>query len=147
MCISELVVSLDVMFKVAPERNEVCGKVIIIAGGLPGFLGACFSDRVSSALIVSVSMTVVLRGVKNLRVNVAFEGSLTAAGVGTGLSHFLVVSSVLLQVCILRHVTFWKSPSCAVDSTEVLFVTPLCPACAHIFWTPFSSFSVIVYMP
>jgi hypothetical protein len=51
-------------------------EVITIGGGLPEFLGACFSDSVSSAPVVSVSMSVVLGGAKKLQVNTAFGCSL-----------------------------------------------------------------------
>jgi hypothetical protein len=43
--------------------------VITIGGSLPGFLGATCSGRVFSALAMSVSMSVVLRCAKKLRVN------------------------------------------------------------------------------
>jgi hypothetical protein len=37
-----------------------------IGGGLPGFLGASYSSTVFSAPVVSISISVVLRGVKKL---------------------------------------------------------------------------------
>jgi hypothetical protein len=52
--------------------------------------------------VVSVSMSVVVRGVKKLRVNTAFGGTLTPADVGTDLTDFLVVCEVLLEICLLR---------------------------------------------
>jgi hypothetical protein len=52
----------------------------------------------------------------------------------------LAVCEVLLGICLLRLFTLCKS-SWVVDSTEVLFTTPLCPACALTFRTAFSSFS------
>jgi hypothetical protein len=54
-------------------------EVIIIDGGLPDFLGASCSGSVYSAPAVSVSMSVVLRDAKKLRLITAFGGSLTAA--------------------------------------------------------------------
>jgi hypothetical protein len=57
----------------------------------------------------------------------------------------LAVCMVLLEICILRLFTSWKS-SWAIDSTEVLFTAPLCPAYALTFRTAFISFSVITYM-
>jgi hypothetical protein len=42
---------------------------------------------------------------------------------------FLAVCEVLLQTCLLHLFTSWKS-SWAIDSTEVLFNAPLCPASA-----------------
>jgi hypothetical protein len=51
---------------------------------------------VFSAPVVSVSMSIVLRGAKKLRVNTAFGGSLTAADVGTDLVDFLAVCVVSL---------------------------------------------------
>jgi hypothetical protein len=68
--------------------------VITISGSLPGFLGASCSGSVFSALAVSVSMSVVLLGAKNLQVNTAIGGSLTAADAGTGLVDFLAVNEV-----------------------------------------------------
>jgi hypothetical protein len=41
-------------------------EVIIIGGGLLGFLGAFCSSSVFSASVVSMSMVAVLRGVKKL---------------------------------------------------------------------------------
>jgi hypothetical protein len=70
-------------------------EVIAIGGGLSGFQGVSPSATVFSAPVVSVSMSVVLRGVKKLRVNTAFGGSLTAADVGTSLFDFLAVCEVL----------------------------------------------------
>jgi hypothetical protein len=58
---------------------------------------------------------------------------LTAADVGTGLVDFLAVCEVLLQICLLHLFTSWKLSTWAIDSTEVLFTTPLCPACALTF--------------
>jgi hypothetical protein len=69
---------------------EFVVEVIIIGGGLPGFLGG----SVFSAPVVSLSMSVVLRGAKKLPVNTAFGGSLTAADVGTDLIDFLAVFEV-----------------------------------------------------
>jgi hypothetical protein len=61
---------------------------VITDGGLPGFLGAFCSGSVFSAPVVSVSMTVVLKGAKKLQVNIAFGSNLTAPDVGTGFSTF-----------------------------------------------------------
>jgi hypothetical protein len=49
------------------------------------FLGAYNSGSVFSATVVSVSMSVVLRGAKKLRLKTDFGGSSSAAGVGAGL--------------------------------------------------------------
>jgi hypothetical protein len=57
-------------------------EVITIGDGLPGFLGASCSGAAFCATEVSVYMSLVLRGAKKLRVNTAFEGSLTATDVG-----------------------------------------------------------------
>jgi hypothetical protein len=73
-------------------------EVIIIGGSLPGFLGASRSDSVFSAPIVSVPISVVLKGAKKLRVNTAFGGSLRAADVGTGSVNFLALCEVLLEI-------------------------------------------------
>jgi hypothetical protein len=70
-------------------------EVITIGGGLPDFLGVSFSIRVFSAPVASVSMSLILRVAKKLRVITAFGGSLTAADVGTGLIEFLA----LYEVC------------------------------------------------
>jgi hypothetical protein len=57
--------------------------VITICGGLPDFLGASCSASSFSTSVVSVSMSLVRRGTKNLRVNIAFGGSLTTVDIGT----------------------------------------------------------------
>jgi hypothetical protein len=71
-CISELVLSFNVFFKSLWSRMRFVVEVITIGGGLPRFLGASSCGSVFSASAVSVSMPVVLRGVKKLRVNTAF---------------------------------------------------------------------------
>jgi hypothetical protein len=76
--------------------------VITIGSSVPDYLGACCCG---SAPVVSVSMSVVLRGAQKLRVNAAFGGSLTAADVGTGLVDFLAVCEVSLELCFLRLLT------------------------------------------
>jgi hypothetical protein len=53
---------------------------------------ASSSGNVFCAVVASVSMSEFLRGEKNLRVNTAFGGSLTAVDVGTGLAYFLAVN-------------------------------------------------------
>lgn len=53
-----------------------------------------------SAPAVSVSMSVVLRGTKKLRVNTDIEGSLANANVGTGLVDRLAVCEVLPLVSL-----------------------------------------------
>jgi hypothetical protein len=73
------------------RRIKFVVEVITIGGGLPDFLGVSCSGSVFSAPVVSVSMSVVLRGAKKLRVDTAFGGSLTAADVGTDLVDFLTV--------------------------------------------------------
>jgi hypothetical protein len=92
-------------------------EVITIGGDLPSFLEPP-APVVFSTLVVSVSMSVVLRGARNLRVNTAFGGSLTAADTGTGLVDFLAFYEVLLEICLLRLFTSWRSSSWAVDSTR-----------------------------
>jgi hypothetical protein len=62
-------------------RFEV--EVIIIGGGLPDFLGASCFGSAFSAPVVSVSMSLILRGAKKLRVIAASVGSLKAADFGT----------------------------------------------------------------
>jgi hypothetical protein len=71
---------------------------------------------------------------------------LTAADVRIGLVDFLAVCEVLLDILHLRHFTCWKSSSWAIDSTEVLFTTPLRPSCALAFRMAFYSFDVTVCM-
>jgi hypothetical protein len=46
-----------------------------------------------------VSMSVILRGAKELRANTAFGGILILAAVGNGLVDFLAVFEVLLEIC------------------------------------------------
>jgi hypothetical protein len=110
-------------------------KLSTIGGGLHGFLGASCTGSVCTASVVSVTMSVVLRGAKKLRVNTDFGGSLTAADAGTSLLEFLAVCELLSEICPLRLFTSWKSSSWAVDSIEVLFTTPFCPACPLTFRT------------
>jgi hypothetical protein len=86
-------------------------EVITTGGGLPGFLGASFSCSVFSTPVISVPMSVVLRGAKKLQVKIAFGGSLVAVDVGTGLGEFLAVCEVSLEICLLRLFTSWKSSS------------------------------------
>jgi hypothetical protein len=52
-------------------------EVVTIGGGILGFLGVFCSYSVLSASAVSVSMSVVLRDAKKLRVNTAFGGILS----------------------------------------------------------------------
>jgi hypothetical protein len=73
-------------------------EVFTIGGGLPDILGVPCSGSV-------LCMSVVLRGAKELRVNTAFGGCLTAADVGTGLVDFLALCEVLLETCLLRLFT------------------------------------------
>jgi hypothetical protein len=70
-------------------------KVVSIGGGPPDFLGASCSSSVFSAPEVFVSISVVLRGAKNLQVNADFGGNLTAADDGTGLVDLLAVCDFL----------------------------------------------------
>jgi hypothetical protein len=77
-------------------------EVSTTGGGLPSFLGASCPGRVFYAPVVSVSMSVVLRGAKKLRVDTAFRGSLTAPDVGTLLVDILLDCEVSLEICILR---------------------------------------------
>jgi hypothetical protein len=77
-------------------------EVIITGGGLPGLLGVSCSGSAFSVTVVSVSMSVVLRGAKKLQVNTAFGGSLTDTDVGTGLVDFLAVCEVSFEICLLH---------------------------------------------
>jgi hypothetical protein len=117
-------------------------EVISIGGGLRDILGAFCSSIAFSAPVVSLSVSVVLRGAKKLRVNTALGGRFRATDVGIGLVEFLAACEVSLEVYLLRLFTSWKSSSWSVDSTEVLFTAPLRPACALTFRTAFSLFSV-----
>jgi hypothetical protein len=92
---------------------SVVVEVVTIGGGLHVF---CSGSKFS-APVVSVSMSVVLRGAKKLRVNIAFGGSLIAMDVGTGLFDFLPLSELSLEICLLRLFTSRKSSSWAVHST------------------------------
>jgi hypothetical protein len=124
---------LTCSFKSFWSRMKFAVEVITIGGSLPGFLGASCSGSAFYAPVVSVSMSVVLRGAKNLRVDIALGGSLTAPDVGTSLVDFFADCEVSLEICIFRLFTSWKSSSWAIDSTELLLTTPLCPACALTF--------------
>jgi hypothetical protein len=81
-------------------------EVIIIGGSLPDFLGAFCSGNVFCAPVVSMSMSVVLRGAKKLRDNTAFGGSLTVADVGTGLVDFLALCEVSFRDLPLAFLYF-----------------------------------------
>jgi hypothetical protein len=102
---------------------------------------------VFSASVASVSMSLVLRGAKKLRVIIVLVCSLPAADFGAYIVDFLAVCEVSLEICLLRFYTSWKSSSLTADSNEDLVTATHCPACAFTFRTAFSSFSVSVYMP
>jgi hypothetical protein len=70
---------------------------IITGGGLPSFLGAPCTGGVFSAPVVTVSMSMVMRGAKKLRVNSAFGSTLTSADVGASFVDFLAVCEVLIR--------------------------------------------------
>jgi hypothetical protein len=70
-------------------------EVIPVGGDLPGVLEGSCSGSVFSAPVVSVSISVVLRGAKKLRADIAFGGILKTADVGTGLVDFFAVFEVL----------------------------------------------------
>jgi hypothetical protein len=70
-------------------------EVKTVDGSLPGSLGASCFPRVFSAPAVSVSVSAVQSGWKNLRVNIAFGGSLKAVDARTGLVDFMAVCEVL----------------------------------------------------
>jgi hypothetical protein len=69
-------------------RFEV--EVITIRGSLPDFLGASCSDRAFSAPVVSMPMSLILRGAKKLQVGTAFVFCLTAVNIWTDLVTSLV---------------------------------------------------------
>jgi hypothetical protein len=102
-------------------------EVITIGGGLSHFLGASCSVRVFSAPVasVSMSMSLVQRGAKKLRVMAALVGALSAADFGIDIVDFLVVSEVSLEIWLLHLFTSWKSSSWGVDCNEVLLTPPL----------------------
>jgi hypothetical protein len=75
-------------------------EVITIGGGLPDYLRAFCSGSAFSAPVASVSVSLILRGAENLRVNTAFGGNLTAADIVTGLLEFLAVCKLLLGIYI-----------------------------------------------
>jgi hypothetical protein len=64
-------------------------EVITLGGGL----GASCSGRLFSVPVDSVSMSLVVRGAKKLRVITALVGSLPAADFGTDIVDFLAQSS------------------------------------------------------
>jgi hypothetical protein len=114
-------------------------EIITIGGSLPGFLRASCSGSAFAAPVVSMSISVVLRGVKKLRGSIAFGGSLTAVDVGTGLVNFLALYEVSLEIWLLHLFTSRKLSSQAIHSTEIWFTAPLCPACAFILRMAFGS--------
>jgi hypothetical protein len=116
-------------------------EVIAIGGGLPD-LWEPLAPGVDP--VVSVSMPVLPRGAKKLRVDTASGGSLKATDMGTVLVEFLADCQVLTKLHLLRFFTPRKSSSWAIDSDEVLFNESLCFAYAL---TAFSSITVTVYMP
>jgi hypothetical protein len=74
--------------------------VTTTGGGLPNVMGVSCSGSAFSAPLVSVSMPVVLRGVKKLRGNTDLGGSLIAEDVVTGLVDFLAVCEVYYASCV-----------------------------------------------
>jgi hypothetical protein len=66
-------------------------EVITIGGGLPDFLGASFSGRVFSVSVDSVSMSLVLRSAKKLRVGTVLVDNLPAADFGAHIVDSLAV--------------------------------------------------------
>jgi hypothetical protein len=82
---------------------------VIISGRLHDFLGASCSSSAFYAPVVSVCMSVFLRGAKKLRIDITFGGSLTGVDIGTDLVDFLAVCEVSLVVYLLRLFTSWKS--------------------------------------
>jgi hypothetical protein len=71
-------------------------EVITIGGGLSDFLGTSFSGRLFSVPVVSVSMSLVLRGAKKLRLDTTFGGCLIAVVIGTDFVYFLAICEVAL---------------------------------------------------
>jgi hypothetical protein len=104
-----LIADVDCLGAVQWSRMRFVVEVIIFGGGLPDFQGASCSGSAFSAPVVSVSMSLVLRGSKKLRVDTALGGSLTAVDIVTDLVDFLAVCEVSLEICLLRLFTFWKS--------------------------------------
>jgi hypothetical protein len=119
-------------------------KAIIIGGVLPGFLGASCSGSAFFAPADSVSVSVVLRGAKKLRVNTTFRGSLTTAVVGTGLVDFLAVCERYVSTVSLGPGSRHPGPFIPL---RFFFHCAIFSACALIFKTAFSSFSVTMYIP
>jgi hypothetical protein len=72
------------------------GSHHIICGDVRDFLGASCSGSVFSVPVVAVSMSVVLRGARKLRIKTTFGGSLKAADDGTCLVDFLADCEVSL---------------------------------------------------
>jgi hypothetical protein len=64
------------------------------------YLRASFSGRVFSASVATVSMSLVLRGAKKLRVITVLVGSLPAADFGADIVDFLTVCEVSLDICL-----------------------------------------------
>jgi hypothetical protein len=73
------VLSLDMDLKSLWSRMRFMVEVITVGGGLSDLLGGHWSGSAFSTPVVCVSMSVVLRGVKKVRVNPVFRGNLTAA--------------------------------------------------------------------
>jgi hypothetical protein len=121
-------------------------EVTTIVGGLLDFLGASFSSRVLSVSVDSVSMSLVLRGEKNLRVITVLVGSLPAADFAADVIDFLAVCEASLEIRLLRLFTSWKSSSWATNSNEVLVTASHFPAYTFTFRTACSSFNISVYM-
>jgi hypothetical protein len=97
------------------SRMNFMVQVITIGDGLRDFLGASFSGRFSVS-VDSVSMSLVLRCAKKLRVNTVLVGSLLAADFGADVIDFLSVREVSLEICLLRLFRSWKTSSWAADS-------------------------------
>jgi hypothetical protein len=77
--------------KLICSRMRFAVKFITTGSGLPEFLGVSCSGSTLCVSVVSVTMSLVLRGVKKLRINNVFGGSLTSVDVGNDLVDFLSV--------------------------------------------------------
>jgi hypothetical protein len=98
---------------------------------------------VFSGPVVSVSMSLVLRAAKKLRVGIALVGSLSTVDFGADIVDFLAVCEVSLGTWLLRLFTSWKASSLAVDSNDILVTAPLRPSCAFTLgWSSVNSMLV-----
>jgi hypothetical protein len=116
--------------------------VKIIGGGLHDIPGTASSCGLASVPEESVSIFVVLRGVKNFRVASSLGAMFKAAEVAAG-SAFFEVWAVFSVLCRFHRRTSWK-PSSWVDGDPTAFCAVFWPTWLLALSTAFNSCSANV---